>query len=55
MPDGTFARFRVVESSMLAPELAAAFPDIRTYSGQGLDDPTATTRFGWTRPDFTRS
>jgi hypothetical protein len=52
MPDGTFARFRVVESVMLAPELAAAFPDIRTYSGQGLDDPTATTRFGWTAAGF---
>ncbi len=52
MPDGTFARFRVVESPMLAPELAAAFPDIRTYSGQGLDDPTATTRFGWTAAGF---
>ena len=52
MPDGTFARFRVVESAMLAPELAAAFPEIRTYSGQGLDDPTATTRFGWTQAGF---
>jgi hypothetical protein len=52
MPDGSFARFRVVESSMLAPSLAAAFPDIRTYSGQGLDDKTATTRFGWTEAGF---
>jgi hypothetical protein len=52
MPDGTLARFRVVESSIVAPELAAAFPDIRTYSGQGIDDTTATTRFGWTGPAF---
>jgi hypothetical protein len=52
MPDATFARFRVIESSVLSPELAAAFPEIRTYSGQGIDDPTATTRFGWTADGF---
>ena len=52
MPDGTFSRFRIVESSVLAPELAAAFPEIRTYAGQGVDDPVATTRFGWTERGF---
>jgi hypothetical protein len=52
MPDGTFSRFRVVESSIVAPELAAQFPELRTYSGQGLDDTTATTRFGWTQEGF---
>lgn len=52
MPDGAFQRFRVKESPTLAPELAAAFPDIRTYAGQGLDDPAATTRFGWTAAGF---
>lgn len=52
MPDGTFERFRVKESPTLAPELAAAFPDIKTYAGQGLDDPAATTRFGWTAAGF---
>ncbi len=52
MPDGTFQRFRVKESPTLAPELAAAFPEIRTYAGQGLDDPAASTRFGWTAAGF---
>jgi hypothetical protein len=52
MPDGTFQRFLVKESPMLAPELAAAYPEIKTYSGQGLDDPSATTRFGWTAAGF---
>ncbi|HPF36792.1 MAG TPA: M12 family metallo-peptidase [Candidatus Krumholzibacteria bacterium] len=44
MPDGTFQRFLVVESPMLAGEAAAQMPDFRTYAAQGLDDPTATLR-----------
>lgn len=52
LADGTFERFRVANSPMLAPELAAAFPEIRTFTGQGIDDPTATTRFGWTSAGF---
>lgn len=52
LPDHTFARVRVVESPILAPELAAAFPDIKTYVGQGVDDKTITVRLGWTQDGF---
>ena len=45
MPNGTFARFQVEESPVLAPLLAARFPAIKTYRGRGVDDPTALTRF----------
>ncbi|WP_333694142.1 zinc-dependent metalloprotease [Flavobacterium sp.] len=41
---GTMERFEVHEASNFEPELQAQFPEIRSYIGVGLDDPTAQIR-----------
>ncbi|QGZ41927.1 metallopeptidase family M12-like protein [Pseudoduganella flava] len=43
-PDGGYQRFALVESSIMEPGLAAQHPDIKTYKGKGIDDPSATLR-----------
>lgn len=44
-PDGNVVRFRVMEASVMHPDLTAKYPGIRSYAGQGIDDPTASIRF----------
>jgi len=42
-PNGV-QRFKVVEASVFANELARKFPNIKSYVGVGIDDPTARVR-----------
>ncbi|MDP2386038.1 MAG: zinc-dependent metalloprotease family protein [Bacteroidota bacterium] len=46
---GNFEKFRVMESPIMHPDLAAKYPMIKTYAAQGIDDPTATMRFSVTQ------
>ena len=42
MPYGGMQTFNVVESSVMAAELAAKYPEIKTYKVVAVDDPTVT-------------
>ena len=47
-PAGGYQRFTVVDSPVMEAGLAARHPDIKTYAGRGIDDPTATLRMSVT-------
>ncbi|MCC6686649.1 MAG: putative Ig domain-containing protein [Fimbriimonadaceae bacterium] len=38
-------RFHVWENDLLSPRVQATVPGLRTFSGQGIDDPSASVRF----------
>ncbi|MCU7616557.1 M12 family metallo-peptidase [Chryseobacterium sp. PBS4-4] len=43
--DGKLENFKVRENSNFDPQLAAKYPDIKSYVGEGLEDPTSTVYF----------
>lgn len=52
MPNGEWWTFALVESPTMAPELAAQFPDIKTYAGRSIINPAATIRLDLTPQGF---
>lgn len=48
MPDGTARDFKVWNTPMMEPELAARYPDIRTFSGEAVNDARVTAKFDFT-------
>jgi len=52
MPDGTTIRFSLAESPVMETALAARYPEIRTYSGAAIGDPSVTMRCDLTPQGF---
>lgn len=46
--EGEFVNFRIYEASVLHPQLAAAFPTIKSYIGIGVEDRRSVIRFSTT-------
>ena len=51
-PDKTFKKFRLVQTHIMEDGLARQFPGIKTYVGQGIDDPAAVIRVDHTYQGF---
>lgn len=52
MPDGSLKQFKVVQSPVMAPELAAQFPNIKTFNVVGIDEPGVSGKLDWTEMGF---
>lgn len=48
-PDGSLESFRVEEASVMTPELQKKFPNIRSYIGRGVKNPSVIIRFSMSK------
>lgn len=52
LPDGTTRAFLVREAPIMAPGLASRYPEIRTYKGTAIGDPSTTAQLDLTPHGF---
>ena len=50
--EGKLENFKVFENSVMAPELAAKYPEIKSYIAVGIDNPNARTYFSYSPLGF---
>ena len=48
MPDGSMKDFKVWHSPMMPDELAARYPELRTFTGYATDDPSVSVKLDYT-------
>lgn len=51
-PNGTYERFSLMESPMVEQALLDQYPDLKTWSAQGMDTPGATAKIDFTHKGF---
>lgn len=51
-PDGALQRFRIVQTTVMEPGLAAKYPGIKAFIGKGIDNPSAVLRFDYNSRSF---
>ncbi len=52
LPNGETLHVEVYDAPVLHPDLAAKYPGIRSFVGQGVEDPAAIVRFDYTLKGF---
>lgn len=52
LPDGSVVLFDIFESPVLAPEIAARHPEIKTYAGKGVSKKEYSVRINFTAAGF---
>jgi hypothetical protein len=52
MPDGSFKNFHIWQTAIMEPALAKKFSNIKTFTGQGIEDRAATIKIDWTELGF---
>ncbi|MCB2408543.1 hypothetical protein [Hymenobacter lucidus] len=48
LPDGTLAQYQLRTTQVMAPELAARYPELQTYAGQEVGRPANSVRLEFT-------
>lgn len=52
LPEGVFSRYNISETATMNPGLLEKFPQLRTYGGKGVDDPTAIAKLDFMPSGF---